>query len=82
MTQKPLDDVFTNFSDWRGDFTNMMYRWAGVLSVSTTSRGVFMDDARKLAFLEKYTGIDWDSVLGSSAPEQLVSKQIVHDAFI
>lgn len=46
-------EVFDSFSQVRSDFTALMYRWAGVQNVSPTSRGVFLDDARKLAFLEK-----------------------------
>ena len=67
LSSQPLDDVFTNFSDWRGDFTNMMYRWAGVLSVSTTSRGAFMDDARKLELLEEFLGTEFRQVQGGGS---------------
>ena len=41
----------------RGDAEDILYRWAGVDGVSATAIGTGGFDARKLAFLEKYVGI-------------------------
>lgn len=52
----PLAEVFGDFTGWRSDFTQVMYKWAGVDLAAPGSRGFFIDDARKLEFLEEALG--------------------------
>ncbi|MEM6781838.1 MAG: calcium-binding protein, partial [Pseudomonadota bacterium] len=49
-------DIFANFNQISSQFTAALYQWADVQNVDPTSRGVFMEDARKLEFLEEYLG--------------------------
>lgn len=48
-------DLFDETADLVGDVTDIMYRWAGVDDVAPGSRGSLID-ARKLEFLEAFTG--------------------------
>ncbi|MDH5723680.1 MAG: Ig-like domain-containing protein, partial [Alphaproteobacteria bacterium] len=49
-------DVFDDFTLFQNDFTNLMFRWAGVQDIAADSRGNFISDARILEFLEVYFG--------------------------
>lgn len=55
FSELELEDVFTNDSSALDKITDIMYRWAGVDGVATDSRGPNID-ARKLEFLEAFTG--------------------------
>lgn len=48
-------DVFADPDQLRTDINEIMYKWAGVASVSPTNNGSYID-GRELAFLEKFFG--------------------------
>jgi Ca2+-binding RTX toxin-like protein len=52
---KTFADLFDSTNTTADDVRAIIYRWAGVESVVTGSRGLFVD-AHELAFLEKMTG--------------------------
>jgi hypothetical protein len=56
MAGESLGGMFSDFADLRSDWNAVLYRWAGVENISPSSRGTYMDDARKLEFLEEYFG--------------------------
>jgi len=56
LAVQPIADVFENLTVFQNDFTNMMFKWAGVENIDPASRGVFISDARILAFMEEYFG--------------------------
>ncbi len=69
---KPLVESFnaknlSNISSFNADVESILYTWANVTSISTTSRGANFD-GRKLAFIEKFTGESFVSSAGGSNP--------------
>lgn len=72
--------LFSNYAQAEADFTAMMYRWAGVDSLSPSSRGAYLDDARKLAFIEAWTGAPFVQLPGrfpDGNPGSLAAVQIM-----
>ncbi|MER2514793.1 MAG: calcium-binding protein, partial [Nitrosomonas ureae] len=53
-----LTDIFTDDSTALDDVKDILFRWAGVDGVSSSSRGPNID-ARELGFLEKMMGQEW-----------------------
>jgi Ca2+-binding RTX toxin-like protein len=52
-------NLFSNFDQALADFDTILFNWAGVETVHSASRGQYMDDARKLEFLEVMLGSDF-----------------------
>ena len=49
-----LEQIFTDFADFRDDFNTVLYKWTGVNDIAIDSRGPNLDDARKLELLEEF----------------------------
>jgi len=54
----------------------ILFRWAGVQELDPASRGPHID-ARKLAFLEKFTGRKWMHQSGASNPSELSAAKLM-----
>jgi hypothetical protein len=52
IAAQPIATIAQNFSAVRAQFDTLLYTWAGVQNIAPDSRGVFLDDARKLSFIE------------------------------
>ena len=53
IAAQSFTDIIANFATVSGQFDQLLFTWAGVEGISPTSRGPFLDDARKLEFLEE-----------------------------
>lgn len=71
------------FEDFRTDFKDFLLNWAGVQNVDPSSRnaGTFGHDARKLEFLERYTGITFETPFDTNDPLSHAAWNRVDDLF-
>ena len=81
-----LEDIFTDFADFRDDFNTVLYKWAGVNDIAIDSRGANVDDARKLELLEEFDDrefLQFGNVANSSNPQSLTGEGIMraYDVF-
>lgn len=53
LAGQSLAATLENLTQFRSDFTNMMFAWAGVENISPSSRGPFLSDARMLEFMPR-----------------------------
>lgn len=58
LSSKSFSNIFTSDSTVMDAVTSIMYKWAGVEDVSSTSRGPYVD-GQQLAFLETIMGQDF-----------------------
>jgi Ca2+-binding RTX toxin-like protein len=79
LVSRESTDIIMNWKDVKSDFIDILYNWAGVENVVSTSRGPYVD-AKKLAFLEAYTGSNFingaASSLPSNQPESAQAREI------
>jgi Ca2+-binding RTX toxin-like protein len=52
LASQSLAQMAANFASVSGQFDTLLYTWAGVENDNAAGRGTFIDDARKLEFLE------------------------------
>ena len=72
IASEDVANIFVSSFDLRGKVEALMYEWAGVESVSPTSRGAFIN-ACKLGFLETFMGEYFnDSPTSQPGPDQAV----------
>jgi Ca2+-binding RTX toxin-like protein len=72
-----------NFDTLRADMQDFMFRWAGVDGVDPDSRDadLFGGDARKLEFMENYTGVPFETPWDVEDPDSAIQWVHVHEAF-
>lgn len=81
LANKSLGELFSNYDQLESSFTTILYNWAGVQGISPTSRGVFMDDARKLEFMEEYLGEGFFQARFPDANPLSLAAEAIMDAF-
>ena len=54
-----LSGILDDLTSARSSMSEILYRWSGVEAIAPNSRGTFLDDARKLEFLEEMLGEDF-----------------------
>ena len=74
-------DLIATSNNLKGQVLDIMYRWAGVESISPTSRGTDIDDARMLEFLEEYYDFDYYQDALSSSNPNAAAATLLHEAF-
>jgi Ca2+-binding RTX toxin-like protein len=80
IAAQPIATIAQNFSAVRAQFDTLLYTWAGVQNIAPDSRGVFLDDARKLAFIENLLHQNFLQyrTSGSAEPLSLPAAAIEH----
>lgn len=56
LAVQDISTFFTNYADNVALFERAMFQWAGVVNVASNLRGVYMEEARILGFMEAFFG--------------------------
>jgi Ca2+-binding RTX toxin-like protein len=79
IANQSLQQVITNFASVKQQFDTLLYTWAGEQNENPAGRGPFMDDGRKLEFIEHLfaQGFTQARVAGSTMPLSIPAAEIM-----
>ncbi|MBI1274444.1 hypothetical protein GC177_00540 [bacterium] len=76
-----IEEFFADFSSNKTSFDGFLWQWAGVDGLSSTGRGPYLDDARKLEFLEAYLGEDFAQARFPNPDPLSISAQLLMNIY-